>query len=59
MSKILRAAIAAVLAACTGAVIAAPMKELKTYKRGLGKWNCDVTLAVKTMGQSGAKINIS
>ena len=41
ISKILRAAIAAVLAACTGAAIAAPMKELETYKRGLGKWNCD------------------
>lgn len=59
MSKILCAAIAAVLAACTGAVIAAPMKELEMYKRGVGKWNCDVSLAVKTMGQSGAKINIS
>lgn len=41
MSKFLRAAITGVLAACTAAAISAPMKELETYKRGLGKWSCD------------------
>ena len=41
MKIFLRPAAAAALAACAFVAIAAPMKELESYKRGLGKWTCD------------------